>query len=189
MRRSSTTRIVRPSLILLVVLWIQPCPAQEPSDHEQNLLREVYERAEEDVRRRVDVNIESLVKKSETRSNRPLTIDEHSAIRDFAVDAEYQKLVEMLTCIEKIGAIGGGSDLVESCYRERLRVVEAMFGFLFNYANADVKDFVLARCKAKTRLFQLEVRYPPYAFMLEDRKDAPQAVDAKAFLECARSPL
>jgi hypothetical protein len=47
----------------------------------------------------------------------------------------------------------------------------------------------LTKCKAKTRLIEIEMRYPPYAFMLEDRKDGPPAVDAKAFMECAKSSL
>jgi len=88
----------------------------------------------------------------------------------------------MLTCVEKVAAIAGENDLTERCYRDRLFFAEEMFRSSMDYRT-------LISCKAKTRLIEIEMRYPPYAFMLEDRKDGPQAVDARAFLECAKSRL
>lgn len=172
-----------PYVLLFSVLWLQPiAAAPDLSDEQRQATREIYERSEEEVRQRVDANIASFTREAEERNKRPLTSEELQTVRDLAIDAEYQKLVEMLTCVEKVAAIAGENDLTERCYRDRLFFAEEMFRASMDYRT-------LISCKAKTRLLEIEMRYPPYAFMLEDRKDPPQAVDARAFLECAKSRL
>ena len=170
-----------PCVLAFIILCIQPISAaQELSDEQLKLAREIYEKSEEEVRQRVEANVESLAREGEERNKRPLSSEELQAVRYLSIDAEYQKLVEMLTCVEKVAAISGENDLTERCYRDRLFYAEEMFRSSMDYPT-------LAKCKAKTRLIEIEMRYPPYAFMLDDRKEGPQAVDAKAFLECAKS--
>jgi hypothetical protein len=172
-----------PYILAFIILWNQPISAgQETSDEQLKVARDIYERSEAEVRQRVDADVASLVREGEERNKRPLTSEELSALRYLSIDEEYQKLMEMLMCAEKIAAIAGEQDLTERCYRDRLFYAEKMFRSSMDYPT-------LTTCKAKTRLVEIEMRYPPYAFMLEDRKDRPQAVDAKAFLECANSKL
>lgn len=175
--------VMLPCVLAFIALWIQPISAaQDLSDEQLNATREIYEKSEEEVRQRVDANVEAFAREGEERNKRPLTNEELHALRYLSIDVEYQKLVEMLTCVEKIVAIAGEQDLTERCYRDRLFYAEEMFRSTIDYTT-------LTKCKAKTRLIELEMRYPPYAFMLEARKDGPQAVDAKAFMECAKSSL
>lgn len=185
MRRTLTDHmaVTLPCVLVFIALWIQPISAaQDLSDEQLNVTREIYEKSEEEVRQRVDANVEAFAREGEERNKRPLTNEELRALRYLSIDVEYQKLVEMLTCVEKIVAIAGEQDLTERCYRDRLFYAEEMFRSSIDYTT-------LTKCKAKTRLIEIEMRYPPYAFMLEDRKDGPQAVDAKAFMECAKSSL
>jgi hypothetical protein len=185
MGRSPTNYLAHtlPYVVILTVLCVQPISAgQELSDEQLRVAREIYEKSEEEVRQRVDASVEALAREGEERNKRPFTSGELQALRYVSIDAEYQKLVEMLTCAEKIAAIAGEIDLTERCYRDRLFYAEEMFRSSMDYPT-------LTKCKARTRLLDIEMRYPPYAFMLEGRKDGPQAVDAKAFLECAKSKL
>ena len=185
MRRSITNHMANalPCVLAFIVLWMQPISAaQELSDEQLNVTREIYEKSEEEVRQRVDANVETLAREGEERNKRPLTSEELRTLRYLSIDVEYQKLAEMLTCVEKVVAIAGEKDLTERCYRDRLFYAEEMFRSSMDYRT-------LTKCKAKSRLIEIEMRYPPYAFMLEDRKDGPQVVDAKAFMECAKSSL
>src|SRR5262245_54961195 len=172
-----------PYVLAFLLLWMQASSGgQELSDEQLKVAREIYEKSEEEVRQRVEADVESLAREGEERNKRPFTSEELLALRYLSIESEYQQLVEMLTCAEKIAAIAGEIDLTERCYRDRLFYADEMFRSSMDYPT-------LTQCKAKTRLIEIEMRYPPYAFMLEGRKDGPQAVDAKAFLECANSKL
>src|SRR5690348_131508 len=87
-----------PYVILFSVLWLQPiAAAPDLSDDQRQATQEIYERSEEEVRQRVDANVASFTREAEERNKRPLTNEELHTVRDLAIDAEYQKLVEMLT--------------------------------------------------------------------------------------------
>ena len=182
------TRVLQHIPVCLVLLATFPCSAQqELSAHQRKAIRGFYEQEEGRVRREVEAKIEMFIKHGEARNKRALTPEEIDMTRFFLNAAEYQKLIELLKCIEEGAKNGGGQSFAETCYEEQLRYAVEMFSFIGEYAPLNYPLF--SKCQAKTRLFQLEMQYPPYAFMLTNRAPEPMAIDAKPFLECVKSNL
>src|SRR5262245_43155263 len=123
-----------PYVLAFLLLWMQASSGgQELSDEQLKVAREIYDKSEEEVRQRVEADVESLAREGEERNKRPFTREELLALRYLSIDAEYQKLVEMLTCAEKIAAIAGEIDLTERCYRDRLFYADEMFRSSMDY--------------------------------------------------------
>lgn len=90
----------------------------------------------------------------------------------------YQDVIDKMHCLERYYE----TKYFEKCLRERRDHIKAMRRFVYEYSSF---KHVMERCRAKSREFELEVRYPPYPHMTT----GPQAFDGKRFLTCAREMM
>jgi hypothetical protein len=109
----------------------------------------------------------------------PLTIKQIADNHYSAIGVVYQYLINMELCFKRVG------DLT-SCINNLTEISGEMFYFVQSYRDLDEKGLNISSCEAKTRLIQMELRYPPYDWMKIKGYEQPKAYDAKAFLECVR---
>ena len=104
----------------------------------------------------------------------------------------YQKYIDTMVCVEAyvrehdVNSYDIGAE-IDPCFDNRIQYTVEMTLLIGHYAPLNGHGLNLTLCAAKTELFLMETRYPPYDWMLALRPALPfQAVDAKAFLECVR---
>ena len=98
------------------------------------------------------------------------------------VDFEYQKLIDTLGCIENHSYTNEGI----YCIKERINLNIARDKFI---KESSIPDEIQSLCYTKSRLIEMETRYPPYDFMIKWFPMRPRAHDTKKFLECIRTRL
>ena len=99
---------------------------------------------------------------------------------DIANDA-YQMVINMMACCESIKSMKS-SDEFSRCLSEKTDLSFAMVKAILNYNKLGIST---SECRAKTEMYEMEMRYPPYDWMRTISKEI-RAYDAKAFFECIR---
>lgn len=147
----------------------------------------LYEVQEEGVRAHMDKKIRNgpEIAKAEGRT---IEANGQKALLEILRMAQYQYLIDRMVCIEEELATKLTIDLptFQRCSERRVAASMEYFRFAGSYGDQFAKEW--NACQAKTRLFNLEVRYPPFPFMRTVGQEF-RAYDSASLLACVKSRI
>lgn len=166
--------------------WICADAYSQGASSEQSVAQLLYKANEEQSKETVSEKMKVAHEAMKARGTEtPKNIED---VRAAVIYVTYQYLIDFLVCAEKEPP-GDGASANEACTIKRSGSSREMNQFMADYGGLHSINRSMTLCMAKTRLIQVELRYPPYQFMTEGVPELPRAYDAGLFLECVKSRL
>lgn len=162
----------------LVLILSESAYAQDQIHDE---MQEIYRKYEGALEKDLENEVSYFMKLPS--QNGATDAEKRKALIDASNSRNYQRLIDRMFCWEKAKSLGTSAG-VATCISERDLKSNSVLRYVFDYPGL---THTFALCEMKTRLVELESKYPPFAHM--KTYSAPRAYDSEQFLDCVKSKL